>query len=201
MNHCAMAKCELPTRPTLPLHHSCFARNSIVSYPSSASCVPSTAMTPSESNAPRQSTLTIAYPRGHHSAGSGASNFSRPLRVPSGMPKFQGVMSLREEMPLNFLPKGLQQTSAGVSLAAAFAGLYTSAYSLTPSRTVMATSCSMRMSSLMPSDLAPFQPLGSISVRGLSGDQPEPSPSFGADSGMTGTWTLKGFIVWRMPWG
>jgi hypothetical protein len=28
----------------------------------------------------------------------------------------------------------------------------------------------------------------------LSGDQPEPSPSFGADSGITGTSTLKGFI-------
>ena len=47
----------------------------------------------------------------------------------------------------------------------------------------------------MPSDRVPFQPLGRVSVRGLSGVQPEPSPALGSESWIVGTSTLKDFIL------
>ena len=50
-------------------------------------------MSPPESPAPRGSTFTIAYPRGHHSAGSGASNFSRSLVQLVGIPARNGITS------------------------------------------------------------------------------------------------------------
>lgn len=56
-------------------------------------CDPQTAMSPSESKLPRGSMLTIAYPRGHHSAGSGASNFSRSLVQLRGIPARKGTLS------------------------------------------------------------------------------------------------------------
>lgn len=48
---------------------------------------------PSESFTPRESGLTIAYPRAVHSAGSGASNFSKSERREVGTPTRPGILS------------------------------------------------------------------------------------------------------------
>ena len=50
-------------------------------------------MLPSESLTPLVSGLTIAYPRAVHSAGSGASNFSKSERRELGIPTRPGILS------------------------------------------------------------------------------------------------------------
>lgn len=107
MNHCTMARSELPARPMLPLHHGIFTIASITSYPSSDYCVPIIATLPSESPDPLASTVTIAKPRATNSAESGPSNFSSPFKDPEGITKPQGRF-FSMVSPLNFLPNGLQ---------------------------------------------------------------------------------------------
>src|ERR1700733_14168753 len=91
--HCPTPSQELPAMQTLPLHQGSFAIYSTASYPSWPSGVPNhlshlsdrsfvkemqewDLMSPSESQDPRASMLTTAYPLAVQSAGSGASNFS-----------------------------------------------------------------------------------------------------------------------------
>lgn len=56
---------------------------------------------PSECPEPLASTEAIAYPHGHHTAGSKPSNFSKPEMSPGTTPHFQGVTGSME-IPLYF---------------------------------------------------------------------------------------------------
>lgn len=71
---------------------------------------------PSECPDPLASTEAIAYPHGHHTAGSKPSNFSKPEMSPGTTPHFQGVTGSME-IPLYFwrCDVGVSQAGQGGS--------------------------------------------------------------------------------------